>query len=685
VLAVAIAALALFASGAQGAVTAGPVFAPTGPVNGSIGAVADFNGDGKPDLAVENASRISAYLDGSSGRFTVAPGSIATGTSVVPLAAGDFNGDGHDDIAVERVDGQTGAATIAVAFGDGSGRFAAAPGPATSLPASLTFRSFLVADLNGDGKLDLVAHNRVLLGDGAGHFTFGATLAAPALALADVNGDKKTDVIASAGKAVSILLNDGSGGFHTAPGSPIGLDRTPVSVATGDFNGDGRLDLAVSAGAVGNILFGDGKGGFKAATEFAAPGSSLAAGDFDGDGKTDLAAASTHGVTLLLGSGNGAFRLTGASSEPTNALVAVRDVNGDHRLDLVTDERVLFQTAARPAAARSAKKLPQTLLSTTLPVTKLAADGARVAALTSANVGPCSEPRAQRIVVWANLHRAAQRFATDTCVDELALGAGRVAWIQRACGNSCDLTVEVATLGSTKPKAVDFVNNGDGAGEDPNGGWVGHLLGQGTVLAFNSWVVCDANDPDHLGETCPAKDPATGLATQRLIRVAPTPTAVLKSGAGAYDLAAAGAGRLAVTAGSKVALVAPNGKTTCSAATSALPPHGVALTPTKLIVESSLSLDLYDSATCTKTRSLPLGPAAQLRLSGATSQLALLTGFGRIVLVRLNDGKQVALAVTSAVDAKLTQAGLFYAYNTPKRMLKGHVVFAPTASLTTLF
>ena len=684
-LAVAAAALALLAGGAQGAVVPGLAFAPTGAVNGWIGAATDFNGDAKPDLAVVNASRIAGFLDGMSGRFTAATtGSVATGVQPVAVTTGDFNGDGHADLALERNDSQTGAGSIVVALGDGSGGFHVAPDTSAVAIAS---SSLIPGDFNGDGKLDLVAGNRVLLGDGAGRFTAGTTLAGSALAAADLNGDKKTDVVAAVGKSVSILLGDGAGTFHAATGSPVGLGRVPVSVATGDFNKDGHLDLAVAAGPATNILLGDGRGGFRQATgsPIAITSGSLATGDFDGDGKLDIAASCTCGVMLLLGDGKGGFRSSSVSQEPTDAILAAKDVNGDGRLDLITSHDVRFQTAAGPTSARAAPLTATTLLSTTLPVTRLAADGAHVAAVTSPNSSPCSEPRGQRLVVWASVHRPAQRLATTTCVDELALGAGRLAWIERACGNSCDLTVKVVPLGGTKPKAVDFVDNGNGAGEDPDGGYLGHLLGGGTTLAFNSWVVCDPNNPDRLGQACPAKDPATGLATERLVRVAPTPTTILKSGASAYRLVATGGGRFAVTAGGTLAIVAPNGKATCSATTSAISPHGVALTQTTLVVESPLTLDLYDATTCAKKRSIPLGPAAQLPLSGATSQLALLSEFGRLVLVRLSDGKQIALPVAGAVDAKLTDAGLFYAYDTPKRRLQGHVVFAPTASLLQRF
>jgi hypothetical protein len=94
------------------------------------------------------------------------------------------------------------------------------------------------------------------------------------------------------------------------------------------------------------------------------------------------------------------------------------------------------------------------------------------------------------------------------------------------------------------------------------------------------------------------------------------------------------------------------------------------------------------AGTSTKGPSLPLGPAATLRLAGLSSNFALLRGSRRLVLVHLDDGKLVSLplsprphAASGVVDARLTGAGLFYAYNLPRAFAKGRIVFEPTAKL----
>ncbi|MDP9283974.1 MAG: hypothetical protein M3P41_03305, partial [Actinomycetota bacterium] len=70
-----------------------------------------------------------------------------------------------------------------------------------------------------------------------------------------------------------------------------------------------------------------------------------------------------------------------------------------------------------------------------------------------------------------------------------------------------------------------------------------------------------------------------------------------------------------------------------------------------------------------------------LELVGVNARLALLRGTGRLVFARLGDGKLISLRLPGVVDAKLTESGLFYAYNTPKAAMKGHIVFEPTAKL----
>src|SRR5438552_1820547 len=130
-------------------------------------AVADLNGDGKPDIAIANVldaagtGTINIFLGNGHGGFTAAPGSpFSVGNNPWWIATGDFNQDGKLDLAVAN----DGAAnnqpdSISVLLGDGSGRFAPAPGSPIALPANTGPLSAAVADFNRDGKLDLVSAN----------------------------------------------------------------------------------------------------------------------------------------------------------------------------------------------------------------------------------------------------------------------------------------------------------------------------------------------------------------------------------------------------------------------------------------------------------------------------------------------------------------------------------------------
>ena len=317
-------------------------------------AVGDFNGDGKPDLAVANESsnNVTVLLGNGSGGFTAASGSpFAAGANPYSVAVGDFNGDGKPDLAVANYSSNN----VTVLLGNGSGGFTAASG--SPFAVGLLPVSVAVGDFNGDGKPDLAVANdadgnvTVLLGNGSGGFTAasGSPFAAGAnpfsVAVGDFNGDGKPDLAFAnySSNNVTVLLGNGSGGFTPASGSPFAVGTGPASVAVGDFNGDGKPDLAVANFNNVTVLLGNGSGGFTAAagSPFAvgARPYSVAVADFNGDGNPDLAAANldSDNVTVLLGNGSGGF--TAASGSPFAvgtgpASVAVGDFNGDGKPDL---------------------------------------------------------------------------------------------------------------------------------------------------------------------------------------------------------------------------------------------------------------------------------------------------------------------------------------------------------------
>jgi hypothetical protein len=145
---------------------------------------------------------------------------------------------------------------------------------------------------------------------------------------------------------------------------------------------------------------------------------------------------------------------------------------------------------------------------------------------------------------------------------------------------------------------------------------------------------------------------------------------------------------MALDVGGRVVVLKPSGAR--AAAVDAPDVQSVALSRTELAIAGRSALGLYNPATGHLRKSIALGPTAGLRLAGITSRAALLRGQHALVLLRLSDGALVRfpLATKAAqhlVDAKLTSAGLFYAYNVARGKARGRVVFEPTSRLLARF
>lgn len=312
-------------------------------------AVADFNGDGKLDLAVaDNGDGTASILPGNGDGTFSQQVDYATGSSPYSVAVGDFNGDGKVDLAIADDDNEDGA-EVSVLLGNGDGTFQ----PHVDYPTGQMPLWVVVSDLNGDSKQDLVVANSygntvsVLLGNGDGTFQpsvdYGVQSGPSAVVVGNFSGNGSPDVIAAnAGTStVTVLLGDGTGAFPTRQDFPSVVGTWAVS--TGDFDGDGIPDI-VTANNDRNtvsILLGKGDGTFQPHVEYPTGNTpyEAAVGDFNGDGKLDLATANEQGtsVSILLGNGDGSFQPHMDYAAGINPFsIAAGDFNGDGKLDLVT-------------------------------------------------------------------------------------------------------------------------------------------------------------------------------------------------------------------------------------------------------------------------------------------------------------------------------------------------------------
>jgi hypothetical protein len=292
--------------------------------------IGDFNGDGKLDLAVPDVgdgfNAVSIFLGNGDGTLQT-PILVPAGDSPYSVATGDFNKDGRMDLAVVYRDNRFG-----ILLGNGDGTFQAPVIVTVPIPPGITlgFGAITTGDFNLDGNLDLVLANLSSLSNdiyfvaGNGDGTFGVpqmvaqlseypTNDLGSLPAADLNGDGKLDLVRITISqqtfliSVSVLLGNGDGTFQPPveygliPASPGITFSAPILT---DLNGDGKLDIVFSHSAVGVnasganglwVLFGNGDGTFQAPTIVPYPSTAgipmeVAAADLNRDGTTDVVA-----------------------------------------------------------------------------------------------------------------------------------------------------------------------------------------------------------------------------------------------------------------------------------------------------------------------------------------------------------------------------------------------------------
>ncbi len=298
---------------------------------------ADLTGSGKLDLvfsgSTNNSEQTVVLIGHGDGTFQASASSLAASGDI---AIADLNGDKKPDVVID--DGTV----IRVFLGVGDGSFQLQNTYlqifVSDLPSPGGSSSVLTADFNGDGKVDVAAHNLMLLGNGDGSLQGNDAIVSYALEgglVGDFNGDSSPDVFTSDGSNLLVLLNDGTGKFIQAHSYP----SSALPILTADLNHDGKLDVLVGAGSSLSVMFGNGDGTFGNAVSTGVSGSSFVsinAVDLNGDHIPDLVTLTTQGVNVYLGKGDGTFAAAVnyfAGSTPT--VMQIGDVNNDGKVDVV--------------------------------------------------------------------------------------------------------------------------------------------------------------------------------------------------------------------------------------------------------------------------------------------------------------------------------------------------------------
>jgi len=347
-------------------------------------AVADFTGDGIPDLLVGEISNVAVFFKGTGSPILapfVAQGDpLPAGMGPVAIATGDIDGDGKVDAVV--IDEGTGTGGVTVLLGQGNGSFVhvgtcvAGPTPNADcredsdcglhgtcsgalVQAGQGSVAVIIDDFNRDGRADLAVVNKVsndvtiLRGTAAGtrFFTMVQTIAvgeAPvAIVASDLNGDGYIDLVVTNQDSdnIAVVEGRGDGSFGAARFFDTGsAGSAPSGLALADMNRDGALDLLVSNNRSSDVsvLLGDGRGNFAAPRAFVADQDPLAltAADVNGDGLPDAVSVNRGSqapdVAVLLGRADGGLDgVEDLVTLPSPSALVAGDVDNDGVADLI--------------------------------------------------------------------------------------------------------------------------------------------------------------------------------------------------------------------------------------------------------------------------------------------------------------------------------------------------------------
>jgi hypothetical protein len=326
--------------------------------------VADLNNDKIPDLVIANGgdSSVTILLGKGNGLFTEVKGSpFYAGCAPNDVVAADFNKDGKPDLAFANHTKKF----LTVLAGDGYGSFKPLKGSPFAVDVVPHTHGVATGDFNKDSNADLVTDSwgndqiEILFGNNRHGFNTPGTFIKVGkhpyqrIRTADLNMDGNMDIVTTNldGNNATILLGNGEGGFYEPTSSPFACGDSPFGVTIGDINGDGKPDLAIvnsptitssNTGRDGlTVLIGDGRGKF-----VIMPGSPfttgkspcrVAIGDINGDGINDIVAANYNSnsisVFLVARYAVASIYTMPVGQKPDG--IAIADVNGDGKNEIL--------------------------------------------------------------------------------------------------------------------------------------------------------------------------------------------------------------------------------------------------------------------------------------------------------------------------------------------------------------